>query len=156
VKLRLIAVGRDKNDAIVAQAAEYMARLERYFPVETVEVKEEPAKASTPIARVRAVEAERIAKALGGDDYAIALDERGKEVGSVELAKKLERFAREGKKAVSFVIGGPNGLDPEFVQKTREVWSLSKLTLPHRIARLIVAEQLYRAATIMRGEPYHK
>jgi 23S rRNA (pseudouridine1915-N3)-methyltransferase len=156
VKLRLVVVGKDKNEPIVDASGEYLARLSRYFPAELVEVKEEPARASTPIARVRAVEAERIQKALGKDDWVIALDEHGKEIGSVDLAKKLERFANEGKQAVSFVIGGPNGLDPDFTKRAREIWSLSKLTLPHRIARLIVCEQLYRAATILRKEPYHK
>jgi 23S rRNA (pseudouridine1915-N3)-methyltransferase len=155
VKLRLVVVGRDKNDPIVDKAGEFLDRLARYFPLELVEVKEEPARASTPIARVKAVEAERIQKAIGAGDWVIALDERGKEVTSIDLAKKLERFASEGK-TVTFVIGGPNGLDPDFAKRAREVWSLSKLTLPHRIARLIVAEQLYRAATIIRGEPYHK
>ena len=156
MKLRLIVVGKDKNEPILEAANEYLSRLERRLPVELVEVKEEPARASTPIARVREVEAERIEKALGKDDFLIALDERGKEIGSLDLAKKLERFLNEGKQAVSFVIGGPNGLDPNFTKRAREVWSLSKLTLPHRIARLIVCEQLYRASTILRGEPYHK
>lgn len=156
MKLRLIAVGKDKNEPIVDAANEYLERVRRHFPVELVEVKEEPARSSTPIARVRAVEAERIERALNRDDWWIALDERGKEIGSIDLAKKLERFSNEGKQSVSFVIGGPNGLDPDFTKRAREIWSLSKLTLPHRIARLIVCEQLYRAVTIMRGEPYHK
>jgi 23S rRNA (pseudouridine1915-N3)-methyltransferase len=157
VRLRLIIVGKDKNEPIIEAANGYCERIGRYFPFDLVEVKEEPAKASTPIARVKALEAERIERALGESDHVIALDERGKEQTSVELANRIKKWANEGRSAIVFVVGGPNGLDPEFIQKrARETWALSRMTLPHRIARLILAEQLYRACTIMRGEPYHK
>jgi 23S rRNA (pseudouridine1915-N3)-methyltransferase len=156
VKLRVVVVGKDKNEPMCEAAREYVARIARYIPAELVEVKEEPAKASTPLARVRQVEAERLDKALGQGDYLIALDERGKEMTSLELARRIERFANEGRQSIAFVIGGPGGLDPEFVRRAKETWALSKMTLPHRVARLMLAEQLYRACTIMRGEPYHK
>lgn len=156
MKLRLIVVGRDRAEPILDAAQVYLERLRRHFPVELVEVKEEPARGSTPIARIRSSEAERLRKALGADDHLVALDERGRALSSVELAERVGRWANEGKQVVSFVIGGPNGLDPGLVASARETWSLSRLTLPHRIARLIFAEQLYRAATILRGEPYHK
>jgi 23S rRNA (pseudouridine1915-N3)-methyltransferase len=157
VRFRLIVVGKDKNEPIVEASAVYVERIARYFPIDVLELKEEPAKATTPIARVRAIEAERIEKALGDDAYAIALDERGKELTSIDFANRLKKWANEGKSTVAFVIGGPNGLDPDFAQKrAKEQWSLSRMTLPHRIARLLFAEQLYRACTIMRGEPYHK
>lgn len=156
MKLKLVIVGRDKNDPLVEASMEYVGRVERYFPIEVVEVKEEPAKASTPVPRVRALEAERIRKVIGPDELVVALDERGRQHDSVELSNKLVRWANEGHKCITFVIGGPNGHDPEFVQNARESWALSRLTLPHRLARLILAEQLYRACTIMRKEPYHK
>ncbi len=156
MKLRVIIVGKDKNDPIVAAADEYVARIQHYFPISVVEVKEEPAKGSTPIDRVRALEAERIRKALGDDAWWVALDERGKAPDSVEMSKKLGGWAGEGRGQVSLVIGGPNGLDPALVASAKERWSLSRLTLPHRIARLVLCEQLYRACTILRGEPYHK
>jgi 23S rRNA (pseudouridine1915-N3)-methyltransferase len=156
VKLRVILVGRDKNDPIVEASNEYLARIQRYYPVELVEVKEEPAKSSTPLARVLALEAERLKKSFGANDWIVALDERGKQHSSPELANKLQKWGNEGRQAITFVIGGPNGLDPEFVRRANEQWALSRLTLPHRLARLIVLEQLYRACTILRGEPYHK
>lgn len=156
MKLKLVIVGRDKNDPLVEASLEYLKRIERYFPMELVELKEEPAKASMPVPRVKAVEAERIRKALGPDDYLVALDERGKEHTSVELASRLSRYANEGRQTIAFVIGGPNGLDAELVKSAKETWALSRLTLPHRLARLILAEQLYRACTILRNEPYHK
>lgn len=154
--LRVIAVGRDRNDPIADISLAYLQRLQRYFPAELVEVREEPARETTPLARVMAIEAERLRKSIRSGDYVIALDERGKDVSSREIAHAIQRWANEARPRVDFVIGGPNGLDPDFLREAKERWSLSKLTLPHRIARLIVLEQLYRASTILRGEPYHK
>jgi 23S rRNA (pseudouridine1915-N3)-methyltransferase len=152
----MVVVGRDRRDPLVLVADEYLERIRHYFPIELVEVREEPAKASTPVERVRLLEAERLERALAPGELVIALDERGASLGSVELAEKLGRWAREGLGSVALVIGGPNGLDPAWVARARERWSLSRLTLPHRMARLVLAEQLYRACTILRGEPYHK
>jgi 23S rRNA (pseudouridine1915-N3)-methyltransferase len=156
VKLRLIIVGRDRNDPIVQAADEYVERIRRYFPIEVVEVKEEPLRKGTPIDRVKRAEAERIQNALKEGEHLVLLDEHGKQHTSEEVAKRLSTFSRDGIGNIAFVVGGPVGLDPEFLRTAKEKWSLSKMTLPHRIARLILAEQLYRACTILRGEPYHK
>lgn len=156
VKLRVIVVGRDRGEPLCEIADEYLGRLNRTYPTTLVEVKEEPARASSPVDRVRAIEAERLEKALLPGERVVALDERGKEHTSVELAQRLGRWADEGRSSVAFLIGGPNGLDPALVARADERWALSKLTLPHRLARVVLAEQLYRAATILRGEPYHK
>ena len=156
MKLRLIVIGKDKNDPLCTVADGYLERLSHSFPCTLVELKEEPARASMPVDRVRALEAERIKKALLPGERVIALDERGKEQTSVELSKRLGTWAQEGRSAVALIIGGPNGLDPVLVASADERWALSKLTLPHRLARVLIAEQLYRAATILRGEPYHK
>lgn len=156
MKLRVIVVGRDRGDALCDVASDYLTRLGRVFPTTLVEVKEEPARSSNPVDRVRAIEAERLEKALLPGERVVALDERGKEHTSVELAQRMSRWADEGRSSVAFLIGGPNGLDPALVAKADERWALSRLTLPHRLARVLLAEQLYRATTIMRGEPYHK
>jgi 23S rRNA (pseudouridine1915-N3)-methyltransferase len=156
VKLRIIVVGRDRNDPIVSAADEYVERIRRYFPIEVVEVREEPLKKSTPITEVKRREAERIQRALREGEQVVLLDQSGKQLTSEEVAKRLDRARTGGIGALAFVIGGPVGLDLELLGRTRELWSLSKMTLPHRIARLILAEQLYRACTILRGEPYHK
>lgn len=155
MKLRIVIVGKDRGDPLCAAADEYLGRLQHYHPVALVEVKEEPARASTPVDRVRQLEAERIQKTLAPGDVLIALDERGKQLTSPELAQKLSSWSLEGRSVV-LVIGGPNGLDPQLLASAKERWSLSKMTLPHRLARLVLCEQLYRAATILRGEPYHK
>ncbi len=156
MKLRIIVVGRDKNDPIVQCADDYVARIRRYFPIEVVEVKEEPLKKSTPVDQVKRAEAERIQKTLRDGEHVVLLDERGKQLGSLEVAKRLEALIARAVPSIAFVVGGPSGLDADFLRSAGERWSLSQMTLPHRIARLILAEQLYRACTILRGEPYHK
>lgn len=156
MKLRIVVVGRDKNEPILAAADEYVGRIKRYFPVEVVEVKEEPLKKSTPVNRVKRREAERIQKVVEGASHVVALDERGKALDSRDVAGRLDALAQSGIGTVAFVVGGPAGLDADFLRSAQERWSLSKMTLPHRIARLILSEQLYRACTILRGEPYHK
>src|SRR5688572_231578 len=113
MRLKLIIVGKDRGDPLCDAADEYLRRVERYFPTQLVEVKEGPAKSATPVVRIKTTEAERIQKAIGVDDWLIALDEHGKELTSVELANKLGKWANEGKQTITFVIGGPNGLDPE-------------------------------------------
>lgn len=156
MKLRIVVVGRDKNEPIVEAAGEYVGRIRRYFPIEVVEVKEEPLKKSTPVDRVKRREAERIERAVDTANHVVAMDERGKALDSEQVARRLDALAQSGIGTVAFVVGGPAGLDADFLRTANERWALSKMTLPHRIARLILSEQLYRACTILRGEPYHK
>jgi 23S rRNA (pseudouridine1915-N3)-methyltransferase len=156
VKLELIIVGKDRGDPLIEAADEYLTRTSRMFQTAVHEVREEPATKSNPLERVRSVEAERIQKARGAGGYLIALDEGGKVLGSTDIAERLRKLQLEARQLLCFVIGGPNGLDPALLKGADERWSLSKLTLPHRLARLVLAEQLYRATTILRGEPYHR
>lgn len=100
-------------------------------------------------------EAEMILGWLKKDDYLVALDERGKEMSSEELAEFIQARANESAKAIVFLIGGAFGLDDAVLKKANHKWSLSKLTFPHQLARLILAEQVYRACTIIRNEKYH-
>ena len=121
-----------------------------------MELKETPLRGDSTIDRVRADEAKKIAKHIKPGDYVIAMDERGKSIDSIELSKKIERWSHEGPSNIVFVIGGPVGLDRTFLKTANERWMLSSMTLPHRLARVVLAEQLYRACTIIRKEPYHK
>lgn len=155
MRLRFLIVGKDRQDPLVLAAEAYRERLSHYFPTELVEVKETPLK-NAPVERVKQEEAARLMDALHDGDYLIVLDERGKEHTSMELAERLKRAQADGIRSLALVIGGPSGLDPELVKSAKERWALSRLTLPHRIARLLLCEQLYRAGTILRGEPYHK
>lgn len=156
LKLTVVIVGKDKRDPIVGAADEYLARLGHYFPTDVVEVKEEPEKRGRSIDVVKKAEAERISRAIPDGALVVALDERGKAHTSEQLAEKLGRWQVDGVQRVALVIGGPSGLDPDFMKRARERWTLSAMTLPHRIARLVLFEQLYRAGTILRGEPYHR
>ena len=149
-------VGRDRGDPIVDAADDYVQRLGRYGPTELVEVREEPLKKGRNVRDVQRVEAERLRKALGQDGLRVALDEHGRAHTSIRLAERLQRWLDDGVSTVSLFVGGPSGLHPEIVREAHETWALSSFTLPHRIARLIVCEQMYRAFTIVRGEPYHK
>ncbi|MEO1338529.1 MAG: 23S rRNA (pseudouridine(1915)-N(3))-methyltransferase RlmH [Myxococcota bacterium] len=156
MKLKIVVVGRDRNDPIIDAADEYLSRLRRYTPTELVEVREEPLKKGRSILEVQRTEAERLRKSIGQEGLRVALDEHGRAQTSVQLAQRLRRWTDDGVPRVSLFVGGPSGLHPEIVKDAHETWALSRFTLPHRVARLIVCEQMYRAFTILRGEPYHK
>jgi len=146
LKLRLISVGKDRSGLFEPAVQEYASRLKHYARLELLELK---AKAT------RAAEAKDILARVGPTGCLVALDERGRALGSAELAEWLGWMQREAKD-VAFVVGGDEGLDPSVLERAALVLSLSKMTLPHRLARVVVAEQLYRAFTLLRGEPYHK
>jgi 23S rRNA (pseudouridine1915-N3)-methyltransferase len=109
-----------------------------------------------PLEIVEAKDAADLMKRLPPRHKLWALDERGKQLSSDELAQQLSRAMNSGETGLTFVIGGADGLPRDLVARADFVWSLGRLTLPHRLARLIVLEQLYRAHSIIRGEPYHR
>jgi len=146
LKLRLISVGKDRSGLFEPAVQEYASRLKHYAKLELVELKAKPS---------RAAEAEEILARVGAQDRLVALDERGLALGSAELSAWLGQAQREAKDVV-VAVGGDEGLDPAVLRRAALVLSLSKLTLPHRLARVVIAEQLYRAFTLLRGEPYHK
>ncbi|MBX2810865.1 MAG: 23S rRNA (pseudouridine(1915)-N(3))-methyltransferase RlmH [Myxococcales bacterium] len=156
MKIRLIVVGRDRNDPICLAADDYVHRLRRAVTFEVVEVKETPLRKTVSPQVAKAEEAGRIYKVLEPTFRSVALDCSGREMSSEELAGYLEMSRDRGLRGLSIVIGGPSGLDAQLLRQVNERWCLSKFTLPHRIARLMICEQMYRAYTILRGEPYHK
>jgi 23S rRNA (pseudouridine1915-N3)-methyltransferase len=154
VKLIVVAVGRIGLRFAAAGCAEYLARLRRYGPVEITEVKGEPGDRGAPAERL-AREGRRILKACG-QTPTWALDRAGKQFSSPQLAAELGRLEMAGTRALALAIGGPDGLDAAVLERSELRWSLSALTLPHDLARLLLLESLYRARTIQRGEPYHR
>jgi 23S rRNA (pseudouridine1915-N3)-methyltransferase len=148
VRIRLVSVGRDKD--FTAQGARgYAERIRRFVPIEMIEL---PA-ASGPDAKER--EAERfLTKRLPRGEL-WALDERGTELTSQELAARIGRL-RDSSLDLTLCSGGDEGLGGAVAREARFTWSLSRLTLPHRLARVVALEQLYRAFEILRGGPYHK
>jgi len=153
VKLRLLAVGKDRSGLYAPAVEEYAGRLVRYVKFELVELPEARKHAGTALAREE--EGEVILSKLKPGERLVILDERGAEPTSVELAKRVGTWLTQAQD-VALVIGGSDGLSAAVKARAQETLALSKMTLAHRLARLVLLEQLYRAMTILRGEPYHK
>jgi 23S rRNA (pseudouridine1915-N3)-methyltransferase len=150
----IVAVGKPKGWAAEG-AEEYAKRLRRYFPVAVVEVPEEDLNRRTP-REVLDTEAEKLLRRIPNGAYVISLDrERGEGLASENLARRLETLGLSGQSHVAFVLGGPLGLSPEVLGRADSVVSFGRITLPHALARVVLLEQLYRAAKINRGEKYH-
>lgn len=155
MRVRLIAVGT-RPPAWVRDACEdYITRLGSHLPVSITEIAAGPRRGAEPPARAIAREGERVLTALRAGDHVVALDERGTEFSTRELAGWLKQRMQEGED-LAFVIGGPDGLAPEVLARSALRWSLSRLTLPHALVRVVLAEQLYRAQSLLAGHPYHR
>lgn len=150
--IALLAVGRLRPYYREA-CDDYLKRLGRYARVSEHEVRE-AARAPT-VARQRADEAAALARHVPSGSSQVCLAREGDPWSSDALARRLDRWQVDAR-PLAFVIGGSNGLAPELLAGGGIVWSLGPLTLPHELARVVVVEQLYRAFTILRGEPYHK
>lgn len=150
----IIAVGKLKGWPDEA-CEDYLKRLRRYFPVEVIEV---PEADMNRISRgeVLAAEAERLEKKIPAGPFVVVLDrESGKGISSEKFAGKLESLGEAGRSHVAFVVGGALGLDHKILDMADEEWSFGKITMPHALARVVLLEQIYRAAKISRGEKYH-
>ena len=136
-------------------ADDYLKRLRRFFPVDVVEVPEEDLNRRSP-EEVLAAEARKIFKRIPSGAYVVALDrERGEPVSSEKLARRLNSLGISGRSHVAFILGGPLGLSPEVLKRADALVSFGLVTLPHALARVVLLEQLYRAAKIHQGEKYH-
>jgi 23S rRNA (pseudouridine1915-N3)-methyltransferase len=149
----LIAVGKDRSGLYAPAVAEYVERIQRYVRFEVVEVSEAKRHAGTPLAREE--EGKHLLERIGPRDRVVTLDERGKEFTSVDFARRVEGWLAGGQD-VALVIGGSDGLSSDVAARANESIALSRMTLAHRLARLVLVEQLYRAMTIRSGERYHK
>ena len=153
MRIRIVAVGKDRSGLYAPAVEEYAKRLGRYARFEIVEVPEARKHAGTP--RAKDEEGEALLAKLGDRERVVALDERGDEETSVAFARRVGRWLERGQD-VALVVGGSDGLSEAVKARAAETIALSRMTLAHRLARLVLAEQLYRAFTILRGEPYHK
>jgi 23S rRNA (pseudouridine1915-N3)-methyltransferase len=154
MRLTLIALGQRMPAWVDAGVAEYAKRLPRELGFTLVELRPAPRDQGRPAAQVLADEARRIEEAAAGAQL-IALDERGEAWTTRALADRLERW-REEQARVALVIGSADGLDPALKARARARVALSALTLPHGLCRVIAVEQLYRAASLLAGHPYHR
>ncbi len=154
MKFRLVCVGRLSEDWLKQGAAEFLKRLQRHYSIEIIELKEEQGQLKDVAGLVRR-EGVRILERIPADAVAIVLDEKGKQVSSEGLAERLQEEMLHAGRDWCMVVGGPYGLDPAVRSRADLLLSLSKMTLTHQMARLLLLEQLYRSGTILRNEPYH-
>ena len=155
MKVTLLVVGRVKG-AMADPIEEYEQRIRHYFSFEVVEVKEQSASGGRSPEQVMETEGERLLARLPDGAKVVALDRGGTRGSSERLARELDGLAVSAHPGMALVIGGAFGLAPGVLQRADERLSLSSMTLPHEMARLFITEQVYRAGTILRGEPYHK
>ena len=155
MRLRVIAVGTRMSAWVEAAFNDYARRLRGADAIELVEVPVVRRNGQGDAKRSVKLEAERILALLEPRDFAVALDERGRSLTTVQLSAWLAERRTQGNR-VCFIIGGPDGLDASIGARAQLCWSLSALTLPHALVRVLLAEQLYRASTLLAGHPYHR
>ncbi len=154
MRITIAAVGQRLPRWAGTAVSDYLSRLPREVSVTVADVKAEP-RDGRPTARLLAAEAGRLRAALPEGARVVALDERGRDWTTVQLAEALRRW-RDASEPAGFLIGGPDGLDPALKQVAHVQLRLSSLTLPHALVRVLLAEQLYRAWSILAGHPYHR
>lgn len=155
MRIKLLAVSSRLEDWLREGVQSYTARLPREFRLEIEDIPLASRSPGTDPAVALEKEGARMLGRLRPGELAVALDERGEQWTSRELAVQLARW-REDHGQVALLIGGPEGFDPAVRRRASQAWSLSRLTLPHALVKLLVVEQLYRAVTIQKGHPYHK
>jgi 23S rRNA (pseudouridine1915-N3)-methyltransferase len=154
LKIKIISVGHKMPDWVESACAEYLKRMPREATIEIVEIKPDKRAAGKNAEVVQEAEAKRILEVVD-KDYLIALDERGQEVTTRQLAERMTAWLGGGRD-VALVVGGADGLHPDLKVRADWLWGLSKLTLPHGMVRVLLAEQLYRAWTVINHHPYHR
>ncbi|HET6255668.1 MAG TPA: 23S rRNA (pseudouridine(1915)-N(3))-methyltransferase RlmH [Puia sp.] len=155
MKILLWSIGKEHEPYIRTGTDDFTRRIARYYPVEWKLIAPPRNAASLSVTDLKKKESEIILNGLTKEDWLIALDERGKQMSSEGLAQLLQTRANESARQLVFLIGGVYGFDDAVLKRADHRWSLSLLTFPHQLVRLILAEQLYRACTILRNEKYH-
>jgi 23S rRNA (pseudouridine1915-N3)-methyltransferase len=153
MRIRILSISERQPDWVNQAFAEYTRRLPKHLAPELIDLP--LAKRREDIVRAKAEEAERLLAAVPKSAHIVALDERGIEWSSVQLSEQLGQWQQSGND-IALLIGGPDGLAPEVLSSARQRWSLSRLTLPHGMVRVLLAEQIYRAYSILEGHPYHR
>lgn len=155
MKIQLWSVGKPHDRQLSASIEEFTIRLGKYYPAGWFIIAPPKNAASLQIADLKKQEGALVLNQLQATDFLVLLDEKGKMLSSVDLAAFIEQRATESTKRIVFLIGGAFGVDESVRKRAQMVWSLSRLVFPHMLVRLILAEQLYRACSIIRGEKYH-
>ena len=155
MRLIVAAVSARPPEWVLAGWADYAKRMPRELPLELLEIKPEPRSTGKTAQAMMALEAARIEAQVPAACRRVVLDERGDAPTTHQLAERLAKWMASGGD-VAFIIGGPDGLDPRIRQSAHETLRLSSLTLPHALVRVILAEALYRAASVIKGHTYHR
>lgn len=155
MKLRVLCIGRRMPAWVEEACADFLKRCGRQFPVELESLDPAPRKAGLTAAQLQQADSERLLGRIRAQDRVVALDERGKVHDTRGFARRIEHWQLDGRDVV-LVIGGPDGHADSLRQRADELLSLSRMTLPHGLARVVLVEQLYRAWTVLSGHPYHR
>lgn len=155
MKIVLLVVGKTVGKELTTLISDYAGRVTHYIPFEMVTIPELKNTKSLSVEQQKQAEGELIMKQLQSSDYVVLLDERGKEMRSVDFAEWVEKRQQTVGKRLVFIIGGPYGFSKDVYDRKQEMLSVSKMTFSHQMIRLIFTEQLYRAMTIIKNEPYH-
>jgi 23S rRNA (pseudouridine1915-N3)-methyltransferase len=155
MKITLLQTGKTTDKHISELVNLYSNRIKKYSGIEIITLPDVKNTKNMPVQEQKTKEATRIIQSVTDDDYIILLDERGKELRTLEFSGALEKMFFLPKKRIVFVIGGPWGFSQDVYNRADYKMSLSKMTFPHQLVRLLFLEQLYRVFTIIKGEPYH-
>jgi 23S rRNA (pseudouridine1915-N3)-methyltransferase len=155
MRLNIISIGHKMPQWVTLGFEEYKKRFPNQFPINLIEISSKTRSTSVVVEKLMEEEGEKILAAVPKNSLSIALDERGKLWNTQELAQKIDSWQTKAA-AVNFFIGGPDGLSKHCLATANECWSLSPLTLPHPLVRVILIEQLYRAISILQNHPYHR
>lgn len=155
MKIEFWSLGKIHEPYIQTGVEDFTARIRHYFPVEWRILAPKKNTGLGSPEKSKKLESNLVLSSLKPDDYLVALDEKGSSLNSVRLARFIEDRSNESIKRLIFLIGGAYGLDDEIQSRAKFQWSLSALTFPHQLVRLILAEQVYRACSIIRKEKYH-
>lgn len=155
MKIQLLVIGKTDENYLQIGIADYVTRICKYLPFELLVLPDLKQRKSLSIAQQKILEGEKILSVISNADYLVLLDEGGTLFDSPGFASQIQKQINSGLKKLIFVVGGPYGFSKEVYERSNSSVSLSSMTFPHQLVRLIFLEQLYRAMTILRNEPYH-
>jgi len=155
MKIALVQTGKTTDKHVAGIADLYLSRIRKYTAFEIITLSDLKNSGNLPVQEHKMKEGKKIIQTVTNDDYVVLLDERGKEFRTVDFSGWMEKTFMITSKRIIFVIGGPWGFSDEVYERAEFMISLSRMTFPHQLVRLLFLEQLYRAFTIIRGEPYH-
>ena len=156
MKLTFVFAGSHSDEQMSEAAERYLNRIKHFYPVRVVDVKPERGRQTASDETIIRAQSARLAAAIPERGYTVVLDEQGQALDSLKFAKWLERLTIDNPDGVNFVVGGDVGMDETVKRRADRLLSLSAMTLPHQIARVVLLEQIYRACTLMRNIPYQK